>query len=159
MASASSPAALTSSTSARSSVPSAPSDVREPSSPEPEPLPEAPEAPDAPGAPPPVPAAAGSGSGFGFGTGSGSGRGSRIEKIFVAVSTPPRWDDVDVDSRATAMRGSRSDLASGTGLALPGVGSADDSRCFDLSGDSPATDASSMSRTPTVRQPNRPRQP
>ncbi|MGH1554846.1 hypothetical protein ACRAWF_31710 [Streptomyces sp. L7] len=86
-----------------------------------------------------------------------SARSSRIEKIFVAVSTPPRWDDGDVASRATARRGSRSDLASGTGLALPDVGSADDSRCFDLSGDSPATDASSMSRTPTVRQPNRPR--
>ncbi|CAM5314512.1 hypothetical protein TPAU25S_00947 [Tsukamurella paurometabola] len=43
----------------------------------------------------------------------------------------------------------------GTGPALPDVGSADDSRCFDLSGDSPATDASSMRRTPRVRHPNR----
>ncbi|GHF04095.1 hypothetical protein GCM10018772_31440 [Streptomyces fumanus] len=56
------------------------------------------------------------------------------------------------DSRATVSRGSRgspaprsdSVRASGTGPALPDVGSADDSRCFDLSGDSPATDASSI---------------
>ncbi|WP_242435783.1 hypothetical protein [Streptomyces sp. Root369] len=61
----------------------------------------------------------------------------------MAVSTPPR----EMDSRATASRGSRAELlASGTGLALPDVGSPDDSRCFDLSGDSPATDASSMCR-------------
>ncbi|WGD42345.1 hypothetical protein [Streptomyces cathayae] len=70
-------------------------------------------------------------------------------------------DDSDgVASRLTVNRGSRfsvepsaSLLASGTGPALPGVGSADDSRCFDLSGDSPATDASSVrrasARTPT----------
>ncbi|WP_329338018.1 hypothetical protein OG866_25100 [Streptomyces sp. NBC_00663] len=50
---------------------------------------------------------------------------------------------LSVESRATASRGSRASvLASGTGPALPDVGSADDSRCFDLSGDSPATDAS-----------------
>ncbi len=73
----------------------------------------------------------------------GFGR-SRTEKIFVAVSMPPR----ETDSRATASRGSGEELlASGTGLALPGVGSPDDSRCFDLSGDSPATDASSICRT------------
>ncbi|MFC5669832.1 hypothetical protein [Streptomyces incanus] len=70
-------------------------------------------------------------------------------------------DDGDGDEvpRVTAKRGSRfpaappSLLASGTGPALPGVGSADDSRCFDLSGDSPATDASihapRVARTPT----------
>jgi hypothetical protein len=46
----------------------------------------------------------------------------------------------------------------GTVAGAPGVGSADDaddSCCFDLSGDSPATDASSMRHTPSVRQPNR----
>ncbi|WP_406726944.1 hypothetical protein WJ438_23195 [Streptomyces sp. GD-15H] len=69
-------------------------------------------------------------------------------------------DDSDAASRLAVSRGSRravessvSLLASGTGPALPGVGSADDSRCFDLSGDSPATDASSVrrasARTPT----------
>ncbi|PBC62731.1 hypothetical protein BKI49_15835 [Streptomyces sp. Tue6028] len=39
----------------------------------------------------------------------------------------------------------------GTAAGVTGVGSADgadDSCCFDLSGDSPATDASSMRRTP-----------
>ncbi|CAM5722071.1 hypothetical protein SGLAM104S_05628 [Streptomyces glaucescens] len=71
---------------------------------------------------------------------------SFAERIRVAVSTP---------ARATARRGSSaSRLASGTGPALPDVGSADDSRCFDLSGDSPATDASSMPHVP-VRLPNR----
>lgn len=42
----------------------------------------------------------------------------------------------------------------GTAAGVPGVASADDaddSCCFDLSGDSPATDASSMGRTPSVR--------
>ena len=85
-----------------------------------------------------------------------AGSGGR-ENTRVAVSTPPRA--VDSRSRATASRGSRAPapdslLAPGTGPALPDVGSSDDSRCFDLSGDSPATDASSV-RTPSVRLPNR----
>ncbi|WP_369235404.1 hypothetical protein AB5J56_25720 [Streptomyces sp. R21] len=67
-------------------------------------------------------------------------------------------------SRATAKRGSTGAEADadavgrvgpGTGTGVPDVGSADDvddSCCFDLSGDSPATDASSMRRPPA---PNR----
>ncbi|MGA5896549.1 hypothetical protein [Streptomyces venetus] len=71
------------------------------------------------------------------------------------MSTPPRVEDLFA-SLAIASRGSAGSLlASGTGLALPDVRSADDSRCFDLSGDSPATDASSSRRTPRVRVPNR----
>ncbi|MCI3272385.1 hypothetical protein [Streptomyces cylindrosporus] len=80
------------------------------------------------------------------------------------MSTPPRAADGEAPapgspSLATARRGSRvaasSVLASGTGPALPDVGSADDSRFFDLSGDSPATDASSMCRRmPRMPLPN-----
>ncbi|MFD8734752.1 hypothetical protein ACFV06_07490 [Streptomyces sp. NPDC059618] len=43
----------------------------------------------------------------------------------------------------------------GTAAGASGVASADDaddSCCFDLSGDSPATDASSMRRTPSARR-------
>lgn len=58
-----------------------------------------------------------------------------VENTAVAVST--RAAAVTA-SLATASRGS------GTGALLPDVGSADDSCCFDLSGDSPATGASSM---------------
>ncbi|EFL40819.1 serine/arginine repetitive matrix protein 1 [Streptomyces griseoflavus Tu4000] len=79
-------------------------------------------------------------------------RPSRVDSTRVAVSTRSRFSEGPAASRATANRGSR---FSGTGPALPDVGSADDSRCFDLSGDSPATDASSLCRTPRVRQPNR----
>ncbi|BFO22397.1 hypothetical protein SHKM778_87850 [Streptomyces sp. KM77-8] len=75
---------------------------------------------------------------------SPEGVSSRTGSTRVAVPGPASW--------LTVSRGSR---FPGTGPALPDVGSADDSRCFDLSGDSPATDASSMCRTLRVRQPNR----
>ncbi|MBB6415424.1 hypothetical protein HDC93_000980 [Streptomyces sp. AK010] len=69
-----------------------------------------------------------------------------MDSTRVAVPAPPRAEDFSA-SRATASRGSAASLlASGTGLALPDVFRADDSRCFDLSGDSPATDASSSRR-------------
>lgn len=56
---------------------------------------------------------------------------------------------VDVDTGAPDRAGL------GTGAGVTGVASADDaddSCCFDLSGDSPATDASSMRRTPSARR-------
>ncbi|WP_240657988.1 hypothetical protein [Streptomyces populi] len=69
-------------------------------------------------------------------------------------------------SRAIAIRGSAEaelwvDAAApdragpGTDAGVAGVASADDaddSCCFDLSGDSPATDASSMRRAPSARR-------
>ncbi|MFD6308363.1 hypothetical protein ACFWFF_35760 [Streptomyces sp. NPDC060223] len=72
-------------------------------------------------------------------------------------------------SRAIAMRGSAGAEAEtgpaprvgpGTAAAVPDVGSpddavADDSCCFDLSGDSPATDASSCGAHPQCAHPNR----
>ncbi|MFE9683229.1 hypothetical protein [Streptomyces sp. NPDC006285] len=67
-----------------------------------------------------------------------------VEKIAVAVSVRATVGTV---SRATARRGS------GTGALLPDVGSADDSCCFDLSGDSPATDASSVRHTVRPTEP------
>ncbi|CAM5558171.1 hypothetical protein STENM223S_11147 [Streptomyces tendae] len=90
---------------------------------------------------------------------SASGAVPRADSTRVAVSTPPRDPAPPAErfasSRAAPSRGSRcslaSVLASGTGPALPDVGSSDDSRCFDLSGDSPATDASSMRRTSCAR--------
>ncbi len=84
-------------------------------------------------------------------SGPGAAASARTDSTRVAVSdVPPRSGGSA--SRATAKRGSRS---AGTGPALPDVVSVDDSRCFDLSGDSPATDASSMRRTHRVRHPNR----
>jgi hypothetical protein len=62
---------------------------------------------------------------------------------------------VDVDAGAPDRAGL------GTDAGVTGVASADDaddSCCFDLSGDSPATDASSIRRTPTARR-NEPSNP
>jgi hypothetical protein len=56
---------------------------------------------------------------------------------------------VDVDAAAPDRAGL------GTDAGVTGVASADDaddSCCFDLSGDSPATDASSMRRAPSARR-------
>lgn len=61
------------------------------------------------------------------------------------------WADADAPDRA----------GPGTDAGVTGVASADDaddSCCFDLSGDSPATDASSMRRTPSARR-NEPSNP
>ncbi|MBE4738363.1 MULTISPECIES: hypothetical protein [Streptomyces] len=94
---------------------------------------------------------------------SASSRSARREKTAVA------WSGFGVDGRDIARRGSGEGAAepadwpgteppgSGTARSFPGVDSVDDSYRFDLSGDVPATDASS--RAPPVlgarAQPNR----
>ncbi|WP_246460230.1 hypothetical protein [Streptomyces himalayensis] len=68
------------------------------------------------------------------------------------AKTAVGWSTRIETSRATASRGSRSpEDGAGTGAA---AGSPDDFCCFDLSGDSPATDASFIRPAPNRSSPN-----